>query len=203
MPQQATWSLGIAGEAVLVGHEPVAWIEWLHFDVTPDHGALRCDSKLRSHVRLDSARLALASLVSGGMLIFRFGWRDGPPEDLATVWYKKWGALLSLARRGLEVHPETLRPALRPLCTGDHAAAWLRFELFKVTEVKSDYFNVWASFRERAPKSEAVLACFSCFEALQSSFYVCCSGFSRRKFQDREAGRARVRDETAGGKALG
>lgn len=65
------------------------------------------------------------------MLIFCFGWRDGPPEDLATVWYKKWGALLSLARRGLEVHPETLRPALRPLCTGDHAAACCALSFFQ------------------------------------------------------------------------
>lgn len=80
--------------------------------------------------------LGLNRLLTGGMLIFRFGWRDGPPEDLATVWYKK--------------------------CTLRLFA--LLHDLFtQVKEVKSDHFN-----------------------ALQSSFYVCCSGFDRRKFEDRE-----------------
>ncbi|CAE7672862.1 unnamed protein product [Symbiodinium sp. CCMP2592] len=80
--------------------------------------------------------LGLTRLLAGGMLIFRFGWRDGPPEDLATVWYKK--------------------------CTLRLFA--LLHDLFKqVKDVKSDYFN-----------------------ALQSSFYVCCSGFDRRRFEERE-----------------
>jgi len=80
--------------------------------------------------------LGLSRLLPGGMLIFRFGWRDGPPEDLATVWYKQ--------------------------CTLRLFA--LLHDLFaQVKDVKSDHFN-----------------------ALQSSFYVCCSGFDRRKFEDRE-----------------
>lgn len=80
--------------------------------------------------------LGLSRLMPGGILIFRFGWRDGPPEDLATVWYKKC----------------TLR-----LFT-------LLHDLFaRVKDVKSDYFN-----------------------ALQSSFYVCCTGFRKKRFEDRE-----------------
>jgi len=80
--------------------------------------------------------LGLEKLLAGGILIFRFGWRDPGPEDLATIWYKKC----------------TLR-----LFT-------LLYDLFEqVREVKSDYFN-----------------------ALQSSFYVCCSNFDRAKFEDRQ-----------------
>lgn len=80
--------------------------------------------------------LGLEKLLAGGILIFRFGWRDPGPEDIATIWYKKC----------------TLR-----LFT-------LLFDLFEqVREVKSDYFN-----------------------ALQSSFYVCCSNFDRAKFEERQ-----------------
>jgi hypothetical protein len=78
----------------------------------------------------------MSKLAQGGVLIFRFGWRDPGPEDIATIWYKKC----------------TLR-----LFT-------ILYDLFEnVREVKSDYFN-----------------------ALQSSFYVCCTNFNRTKFDGRE-----------------
>jgi len=80
--------------------------------------------------------LGLTKLLAGGILVFRFGWHDPGPEDLATIWYKKC----------------TLR-----LFSMLH-------DLFEqVREVKSDYFN-----------------------ALQSSFYVCCSNFKQEHFQRRE-----------------
>ena len=80
--------------------------------------------------------LGLSKLLAGGVLIFRFGWRDPGPEDLATIWYKKI----------------TLR------------LFSLLYDLFDVVrDVKSDYFN-----------------------ALQSSFYVCCVGFNRQKFTVRQ-----------------
>mmetsp|Transcript_5382 Transcript_5382/g.13011 ORF Transcript_5382/g.13011 Transcript_5382/m.13011 type:complete len:465 (-) Transcript_5382:102-1496(-) len=78
--------------------------------------------------------LAMTKLNAGGVLIFRFGWRDD--EDLATVWYKKC--------------------ALRLFS--------LLHDLFDVVnDVKSDHYN-----------------------ALQSSFYVCCTGFNRQKFLARQ-----------------
>jgi len=80
--------------------------------------------------------LGLSRLVTGGILIFRFGWRDPGPEDPATIWYKKM----------------TLR------------LFSLLYDLFdEVNEVKSDYFN-----------------------ALQSSFYVCCSRFDAERFAERQ-----------------
>lgn len=64
--------------------------------------------------------LGLTKLAAGGILIFRFGWRDPGPEDIATIWYKK----------------QTLR------------LFSLLFDLFdQVKEIKSDYFNaLQASF---------------------------------------------------------
>jgi len=80
--------------------------------------------------------LGLSRLQAGGVLIFRFGWRDPGPDDPATIWYKKM----------------TLR------------LFSLLIDLFgQVKEVKSDYYN-----------------------ALQSSFYVCCSNFNRSKFDERQ-----------------
>ncbi|CAE8611379.1 unnamed protein product [Polarella glacialis] len=108
----------------------VAWDE--------KYSGVQCRSKQHGvwPLLLKQFWLGLTRLVAGGILIFRFGWRDGPPEDLATIWYKK--------------------------CTLRLFA--LLHDLFsKVKDVKSDHFN-----------------------ALQSSFYVCCSGFDRRKFEDRE-----------------
>jgi len=80
--------------------------------------------------------LGLSRLQAGGVLIFRFGWRDPGPDDPATIWYKKM----------------TLR------------LFSVLIDLFgQVKEVKSDYYN-----------------------ALQSSFYVCCSNFNRSKFDERQ-----------------
>lgn len=108
----------------------VAWDE--------KYRGVRCRSKQHGvwALLIKQFWLGLTRLEQGGVLIFRFGWRDGPPTDLATIWYKKC----------------TLR------------LFSLLHDLFKqVKEVKSDYFN-----------------------ALQSSFYVCCSGFDKRKFDNRE-----------------
>lgn len=80
--------------------------------------------------------LGLSRLQAGGVLIFRFGWRDPGPDDPATIWYKKM----------------TLR------------LFSVLIDLFgQVKEVKSDYYN-----------------------ALQSSFYVCCSNFNKSKFDERQ-----------------
>eukprot|EP00928_Gymnodinium_smaydae_P026438 TRINITY_DN20766_c0_g1_i2.p1 TRINITY_DN20766_c0_g1~~TRINITY_DN20766_c0_g1_i2.p1 ORF type:complete len:420 (-),score=108.72 TRINITY_DN20766_c0_g1_i2:82-1341(-) len=102
---------------------------------------VRCRSKQHGVWALLTKQfwLGLSRLNAGGILIFRFGWRDPGPEDPATVWYKR----------------QTLRlfTLLRDL-----------FE--EVRDVKSDYFN-----------------------ALQSSFYVCCSNFDREKFVSREVGK--------------
>ena len=46
--------------------------------------------------------LGLSRLLTGGMLIFRFGWRDGPPEAILMGvggWSKGWGALTTSRRR--------------------------------------------------------------------------------------------------------
>lgn len=80
--------------------------------------------------------LGLTRLATGGMLIFRFGWRDAEPDDLATIWYKRCTLRLFSLLHDLFTH---------------------------VKEVKSDYFN-----------------------ALQSSFYVCCAGFKAERFKERQ-----------------
>lgn len=99
---------------------------------------VRCRSKQHGVWALLAKQfwLGLSKLLTGGILIFRFGWRDPGPEDPATVWYKR----------------QTLR-----LFTLLHDV----FE--EVREIKSDYFN-----------------------ALQSSFYVCCLNFDRDRFQSRQ-----------------
>jgi len=99
---------------------------------------VRCRSKQHGvwALLLKQFWLGMSKLLQGGVLIFRFGWRDPGPEDIATIWYKKC----------------TLR------------LFSILHDLFaQVREVKSDYFN-----------------------ALQSSFYVCCAGFDRAKFDARE-----------------
>jgi len=105
------------------------------------YSGVRCRSKQHGvwSLLLKQFWLALTRLLQGGILIFRFGWRDPGPEDPATIWYKKI----------------TLR-----LFT-------ILIDLFdQVSEVKSDYFN-----------------------ALQSSFYVCCMGFDAQKFKERHVGK--------------
>lgn len=108
----------------------VAWDE--------KYRGVRCRSKQHGvwALLMKQFWLGLTRLLAGGILIFRFGWRDGPADDLATIWYKKMTIrLFSLLR-----------------------------DLFdEVKEVKSDHFN-----------------------ALQSSFYVCCTGFDPDKFADRQ-----------------
>lgn len=80
--------------------------------------------------------LGLTRVATGGVFIFRFGWREPDYDDPATNWYKKC----------------TMR-----LFT-------LLHDLFgQVNDVKSDVYN-----------------------ALQSSFYVCCAGFHRRRFEERQ-----------------
>merc|ERR1719210_1996786 len=99
---------------------------------------VRCRSKQHGvwALLLKQFWLGLSKLAQGGVLIFRFGWRDPGPEDPATIWYKKM----------------TLR------------LFSLLHDLFEqVREVKSDYFN-----------------------ALQSFFYVCCSNFRAKRFEDRQ-----------------
>jgi len=99
---------------------------------------VRCRSKQHGvwALLLKQFWLGMSKLLQGGILIFRFGWRDPGPEDIATIWYKKC----------------TLR------------LFSILHDLFaQVREVKSDYFN-----------------------ALQSSFYVCCAGFDRARFEERE-----------------
>lgn len=99
---------------------------------------VRCRSKQHGvwALLLKQFWLGMSKLLQGGILIFRFGWRDPGPEDIATIWYKKC----------------TLR------------LFSILHDLFsQVREVKSDYFN-----------------------ALQSSFYVCCAGFDRSRFEERE-----------------
>lgn len=99
---------------------------------------VRCRSKQHGvwALLLKQFWLGLTRLVTGGVLIFRFGWRDGPPDDLATIWYKQ--------------------------CTLRLFA--LLHDLFdQVSEVKSDYFN-----------------------AQHSTFYVCCVGFDRERFEERQ-----------------
>lgn len=108
----------------------VAWDE--------KYRGVRCRSKQHGvwALLIKQFWLGMSKLSQGGVLIFRFGWRDPGPEDIATIWYKKC----------------TLR-----LFT-------ILYDLFEnVREVKSDYFN-----------------------ALQSSFYVCCTNFNRTKFDGRE-----------------
>lgn len=108
----------------------VAWDE--------KYSGVRCRSKQHGvwALLIKQFWLGLSKLLTGGILIFRFGWRDPGPEDLATIWYKK--------------------------CTMRLFS--ILFDLFEqVREVKSDHFN-----------------------ALQSSFYVCCANFDRAKFEDRE-----------------
>jgi len=99
---------------------------------------VRCRSKQHGvwALLLKQFWLGLSRLQTGGILIFRFGWRDPGPEDPATIWYKKM----------------TLR------------LFSLLNDLFEnVKEIKSDYFN-----------------------ALQSSFYVCCTNFSAERFAARQ-----------------
>jgi len=99
---------------------------------------VRCRSKQHGvwAILLKQFWLGLTRLAAGGVLIFRFGWRDPGPDDPATIWYKKM----------------TLR------------LFSLLIDLFgQVREVKSDYFN-----------------------ALQSSFYVCCSNFRKERFVERQ-----------------
>lgn len=102
------------------------------------YSGVRCRSKQHGvwALLIKQFWLGLSRLTTGGILIFRFGWRDPGPHDPATIWYKKM----------------TIR-----LFT-------LLHDLFEqVREVKSDYFN-----------------------ALQSSFYVCCSNFSAERFEARQ-----------------
>jgi len=108
----------------------VAWDE--------KYSGVRCRSKQHGvwALLLKQFWLALTRLLTGGMLIFRFGWRDAAPDDLATIWYKKCTLRLFSLLNDLFV---------------------------QVREVKSDYFN-----------------------ALQSSFYVCCSGFRAERFKERQ-----------------
>jgi len=111
----------------------VAWDE--------KYRGVRCRSKQHGvwALLMKQFWLGMSKLLANGILIFRFGWRDPGPEDIATIWYKKC----------------TLRlfSILHDLFT-------------QVREVKSDHFN-----------------------ALQSSFYVCCAGFDRAKFEEREVAR--------------
>lgn len=121
----------------------IADAQYLRNNVAWDdkYRGVRCRSKQHGVWALLTKQLwlGLTKLQQGGILMFRFGWRDPGPHDPATVWYKR----------------QTLR-----LFT-------LLHDLFEeVREQKSDYYN-----------------------ALQSSFYVCCSKFDRDKFLSRGVGK--------------
>lgn len=140
LQQGDLFEIGVSDLIASGVHICICDAQYLRNEISWDerYRGVRCRSKQHGvwALLLKQFWLGLSRLVTGGILIFRFGWRDPGPDDPATVWYKKM----------------TLR------------LFSLLHDLFEqVREVKSDYFN-----------------------ALQSSFYVCCSNFSAERFDDRQ-----------------